>query len=49
MRERLSRNKAANYTYSVDYVSQTVSMVDESRIRKDQEVPHYAGLSLHIY
>lgn len=41
MRERLSRDKAATYTYSVDYVSQTVSMVDEFRVKEDQEVLHY--------
>lgn len=38
MRERLAKDKGATYTYSTDYVSQTVSMVDESRLKEDQEV-----------
>lgn len=38
MRERLAKDKDATYTYSVDYVSQTVSMVDEFRVKEDQEV-----------
>lgn len=38
MRERLAKDKGATYTYSTDYVSQTVSMVDESRVKEDQEV-----------
>lgn len=38
MRERLAKDKGATYTYSMDYVSQTVSLVDESRLKEDQEV-----------
>ena len=38
MRERLAKDKGATYTYSMDYVSQTVSLVDEFRLREDQEV-----------
>ncbi|CAM9197164.1 unnamed protein product, partial [Hapterophycus canaliculatus] len=37
MRERLAKDRDATYTYSVDYVSQTVSMVDEFRVKEDQE------------
>lgn len=38
MRERLAKDKGATYTYSMDYVSQTVSLVDEFRVKEDQEV-----------
>ncbi len=38
MRERLAKDKNATYTYSMDYVSQTVSLVDEFRLKEDQEV-----------
>lgn len=38
MRERLAKEKGATFTYSMDYVSQTVSLVDESRLREDQQV-----------
>lgn len=38
MRERLARDTGATYTYSMDYVSQTVSLVDEFRVKEDQEV-----------
>jgi len=37
MRERLAKDKNATYTYSMDYVSQTVSLVDEFRLKEDQE------------
>lgn len=38
MRERLAKDKGATYTYSMDYVSQTISLVDEFRLKEDQEV-----------
>lgn len=38
MRERLAKDTGATYTYSMDYVSQTVSLVDEFRLKEDQEV-----------
>ena len=38
MRERLAKDKGATYTYSVDYVSQTVSLVDEWRIKEAEKV-----------
>lgn len=38
MRERLAKDKGATYTYSMDYVSQTVSLVDEFRVKENQEV-----------
>lgn len=38
MRERLAQDKGATYTYSMDYVSQTVSLVDEFRVKEDEEV-----------
>lgn len=40
MRDRLAKDKSATYTYSMDYVSQTVSLVDESRLKEDQEVQY---------
>lgn len=49
MRERLSRDKRATYTYSADYVSQTVSMVDAFRGKEDQEVYLYSQMvSVHL-
>lgn len=38
MRERLAKDKGATYTYSLDYVSQTVSLVDEVSQRKEEKV-----------
>lgn len=38
MRKRLAQDTGATYTYSMDYVSQTVSLVDEFRVKEDQEV-----------
>lgn len=38
MRKRLAADNGATYTYSMDYVSQTVSLVDESRLREDEKV-----------
>lgn len=38
MRERLAKDKGATYTYSLDYVSQTVSLVDEVCERKEEKV-----------
>lgn len=38
MRERLAKDKDATYTYSLDYVSQTVNLVDEVCERKEEKV-----------
>lgn len=40
MRDRLATAKGAVYTYSMDYVSQSVSLVDETRLQEDQEVQY---------
>lgn len=40
MRDRLATAKGAVYTYSMDYVSQSVSLVDETRLKEDQEVQY---------
>lgn len=45
MRERLAKDTGATYTYSVDYVSQTVSLVDEFRLREDEEVSRFGRLT----
>ncbi|CAM9261129.1 unnamed protein product, partial [Discosporangium mesarthrocarpum] len=43
MRERLAKDKAATYTYSTDYVSQTLSLVDEHRIKEDEKARNRAA------
>ncbi|CAN0241752.1 unnamed protein product, partial [Ectocarpus sp. 12 AP-2014] len=43
MRERLAKEKGATYTYSMDYVSQTVSLVDEFRVTEDEEAASRAA------
>lgn len=48
MRERLAKEKGATYTYSMDYVSQTVSLVDEFRVKEDEEVKTNLDVSAAI-
>lgn len=49
MRERLAKEKGATYTYSMDYVSQTVSLVDEFRVKEDEEVKTNLDVSTVIF
>ncbi|CAB1098443.1 unnamed protein product [Ectocarpus sp. CCAP 1310/34] len=49
MRERLAKEKGATFTYSMDYVSQTVSLVDEFRVKEDEEVNTNLDVSTVIF
>lgn len=38
MRKRLARGRDATFTYSMEYLSQMFTLVDEVRLKKQQEV-----------